>query len=163
MMDAIQLLVKQHDQVDELVKAIESADDAKSKAAYFAEFADKLLAHASIEETLFYPAVLNDQTSAMILEAAEEHLSLRRLLSDMVAMKVNDPEFDPKLKVLKEQMEHHNHEEEEKKLFPLVRKGLSAVALGEIGTEMAREFDRLLKKQPRESVHKETAHAIAII
>ena len=38
------------------------------------ELADKLAAHAAIEEKLFYPAVMTDDTEDKLLEATEEHL-----------------------------------------------------------------------------------------
>jgi hemerythrin superfamily protein len=44
--------------------------------------------------------------------------------------------FEPKLKVLKENVEHHTEEEEEEKLFPKVRKLFSASELQELGAEL---------------------------
>ncbi len=56
----------------------------------------------------------------MLDEAVEEHLSAKRLLKDILALKTGDQSLDAKLEVLKEQIEHHV-QEEEGELFPRVR------------------------------------------
>ncbi len=59
--------------------------------------ADKLAAHAAIEERLFYPAVESSKTEDLVLESAEEHLSIKRVLADMLSMKGRRRAFDAKL------------------------------------------------------------------
>ena len=157
-MNALQLLTEQHEEVDNLIERIESAD-SEGKAALFQELADKLAAHAKIEEKLFYPAVMAKQTEEILLESVEEHLSIKRVLADMLELDPSEDQFDAKLSVMKEQLEHHAHEEEEKELFPKVRKLLDAEELEGLGGEMSALFAELLEQHPSRSVPAETGEA----
>lgn len=158
-MDALSLLKEQHDEVDALFQQLEKADDADRKQALFDELADKLAAHATIEETMFYPAVMARQTKDMLLESVEEHLAIKRVLADLLELDPEDEQFDAKCKVMKEEVEHHAREEEEGELFPKVKKLMSADELAALGSEMARRFEELLATEPRREVPGETAAA----
>ena len=157
-MNALELLEEQHQEVDALIARLEQAD-ASGKEALFAELADKVAAHAKIEETLFYPAVMARQTEDILLESVEEHLAVKRVLADLLELEVTDEQFDAKLSVMKEQLEHHAHEEEEEILFPKVRKLLSEEELAGLGGEMASLFEDLLGRSPRKQVPAETEEA----
>jgi iron-sulfur cluster repair protein YtfE (RIC family) len=161
-MDALTLLTEQHEEVDGLIEEIEAADDAETKRALFEEMADRLAAHASVEEKLFYPAVKREETQERLLESVEEHLSIKRILADMLALDVEDDVFDAKLSVLKEELEHHAHEEEEKELFPIVKKMMKKQELEELGAQMEELFEELLAEEPRNQVPSETESAAPI-
>jgi iron-sulfur cluster repair protein YtfE (RIC family) len=121
--------------------------------------ADALAIHATIEEHHFYPAVRAKRTEDILLEALEEHLAIKRVLSDLLDLEVEDETFDAKLKVLKEEVEHHV-EEEEQDLFPKVKKLLDAGELDSIATAMQEEQKELEKKgNPRDAVPSETDKA----
>ena len=158
--DALELLTSQHDEVDQLIGEIEDSDDSDKKTELFRQLADNLAAHATIEEKLFYPAVMSDKTEDQLIEATEEHLSVKRLLADMLAMDVDDGHFDAKLKVLKEQVRHHAREEEEGKLFPKIRRAFSQDELAALGNECLAMFEAIMERgEPRMSVPRETRHA----
>jgi hemerythrin superfamily protein len=158
-MNAIELLTQQHDEVDELIENIEQATDDKHKEVSFLALADKLAAHAKIEEALFYPAVMAKQTEDMLLESVEEHLSIKRVLADLMELDIDDEHFDAKLSVMKEAIEHHAREEEEAELFPKVKQLLVAEELEALGSEMLAMFEGLMEGAPRESVPSETGAA----
>jgi hemerythrin superfamily protein len=158
-MNALELLKSQHDEVDELFEQLETTDSERRKGELFVELADMLAAHAKAEETLFYPAVMSKQTEEILLESAEEHLSVKRVLTDLLDLEVDDERFDAKLSVMKEQLEHHAREEEEGELFPKVRKLLSADELDALGGELLALFVDLLDSEPRTQVPLETAAA----
>lgn len=157
--DALELLTSQHDEVEMLISEIEESDDPDTKAELFQELADKLAAHATMEEKLFYPSVMADNTSEELLEATEEHLAVKRVLADMLDMDVDDERFDAKLSVLKEQVRHHARDEEEGTLFPKLRKMLSEDQLAGLGNECLAFFEMLLEGEPRMNVPAETAEA----
>jgi hemerythrin superfamily protein len=157
-MNAIELLSEQHEEVDQLMTRIESADD-DMKEQLFYELADKLAAHAKIEEKIFYPAVMAKQTEEILLESVEEHLAVKRVLADLLELSPDDEQFDAKLAVMKEQIEHHAHEEEEGQLFPKVRKLLGSDELEALGGEMSALFEELMQMEPRKSVPGETGEA----
>jgi len=158
--DALELLKEQHDEVEMLIGRIEDSDDAEEKEELFREMADKLAAHSTMEEKLFYPAVMAEETEEGLIEATEEHLSVKRLLADMMDLDGDDPHFDAKLSVLKEQVRHHAREEEEGELFPKLRRMLSADERAALGNECMAMFEMLIEMgDPRMNVPQETAEA----
>ncbi|HUS30327.1 MAG TPA: hemerythrin domain-containing protein [Kofleriaceae bacterium] len=157
--DALELLTSQHDEVEMLFSEIEDSDDADEKAELFRELADKLAAHSTMEEKLFYPSVMAENTADALLEATEEHLAAKRILADMLEMDPDDDRFDAKLSVLKENVRHHAREEEEGKLFPKVRRMFSADELAGLGNDCLAFFEQLLERNPRMNVPAETAEA----
>jgi hemerythrin superfamily protein len=72
----------------------------------------------------------------MVLEAIEEHKQVKTLLREMDDLAKDSDKFEPKLKVLMENVEHHAEEEEEGKMFPKVRELLDKAALEELGQEL---------------------------
>lgn len=155
--DVLELLREQHEEIDRLILAIEKGSG--NRRALFMQLADLLAAHATIEEKLFYPAVIAARTESQLHEAVEEHLSVKRLLADMIADGVDDEQFDAKLTVLKEQVTHHAHREEERKLFPKVMAILSFDERAALGNEMLVMFEQLMQSHPYKQVPAETDHA----
>jgi hypothetical protein len=156
--DVLELLASQHVEVDELIEQLENDDG--DRQTVFTELANKLAAHATVEEKLFYPAVMTENTAELLHESVEEHLAVKRVLADMIAMDLDeDEEFDAKLSVLKEHVSHHAHEEEEQKLFPEVRKAMSADELAALGNEVLAMFEQLMAADPYQNVPQETDHA----
>ena len=152
--DIIEVLTMQHAEVDMLIMAIEKGDG--NKRVLFTELADKLAAHASVEEQLFYPAVMAKQTEDQLREAVEEHLSVKRLLADLIALSPDDDAFDAKLKVLKEQVQHHAHKEEDGKLFPKIKKLFNADERAALGSEFLAMFEQMMLSHPYKNVPAET-------
>jgi hemerythrin superfamily protein len=113
------------------------------------------MSHVLIEEQHFYPAVKAKRTEDILLESLEEHLSLKRLIADLLELPVTDEHYEAKLHVLKEQAEHH-HEEEEEHLFPKVKKLLNDDELNELGQLMADAQQELLAEHPREVAEEQT-------
>ncbi|MGZ6124120.1 MAG: hemerythrin domain-containing protein [Myxococcales bacterium] len=157
-MNAIELLKHQHEEAKKLFGQIEAAGD-EEKAALFEQLADALAVHATIEEKHFYPATRNARTEELLQEAVEEHLSVKRLIADLLEMSPEDAQFDAKVTVLKEQVEHHV-EEEEGELFPKVKKMLGEDELEDLGVVMEDTAEDLKSAgAPRESVPAETGAA----
>ena len=157
-MDAIALLVRQHRELETAFEEVLSAGDDAMKPL-FLKVADLLTVHIASEEELFYPAVKAKRTEDILLESLEEHLSLKRLLADLLALAPSNSTFEAKFKVLKEQAEHH-HEEEEENLFPKVEKLLDRAQRETLGQEMLGLQRRLDKEgKPREAVTHQTDEA----
>jgi hemerythrin superfamily protein len=153
-MDAIELLTTQHRQMEAALERALAAE-GQERGARLQQAADVLMSHVLIEERLFYPAVKERRTEDILLESLEEHLSIKRLIADLVELPVTDEHFEAKLHVLKEQTEHH-HEEEEGHLFPKVKKLLSGDELAELGKQMQAMQAALLANQPRELAAQQT-------
>ena len=152
-MDAIDILERHHRQLEKQFTALKKSD--KPSAEDFKAAADLLVSHMTIEEQLFYPAVKAKRTEDILLESLEEHLSLKRVLSDLMQLKCDDPKFGPKLHVLAEQLEHHQKEEEDH-LFPKAKKLLGSDAREQLGARMEAEIEAMKHESPRELVHDQT-------
>lgn len=158
-MDAVKLLEAQHREVEQLFKAFEQEEAKDSKYKIFTQIADALAAHATIEEKHLYPAAMTDQTEDMVREALEEHLSVKRLIADIMEVGSEDENFDAKVKVLQEQVEHHVEEEEEE-MFAKLRKLKSKEELEQVGEQMEDTWAELMiEGDPRKDVPSETDHA----
>jgi hemerythrin superfamily protein len=160
-MDAVEMLKKQHREVESLFAKFESLGEhaSKGKQRLFEEIADALAMHATIEEKHFYPAVKAKRTEDILLEALEEHLGIKRVIADLLKAGSSDATFDAKMKVLKEQVEHHV-KEEESDLFPKVKKILDAKELTAIAAQMQATMQKLQAKgEPRQAVPGETRDA----
>lgn len=154
-MNAIEFLVSQHRSMETMMAGVADAQDEARRRLY-AEVADQLTMHISAEEVVFYPAVRAARTEDILLESLEEHLSLKRLMADLLVMDPSDMTFEPKFKVLKEQAEHH-HKEEEEHLFPKVKSLLDADRLAQLGAEMiALQTQQKMEGRPRDNVTGET-------
>lgn len=140
--DVLEILTAQHKEVDELMEMLESGDG--DRKALFTELANNLAAHAAAEEKVFYPAIMAKEIKDMLHEAVEEHLAIKRILADLLTMKLDTEGFKAKLHVLKEQVSHHAHKEEEDELFPKVKDVFSSDERAAIGNEYLVMFTELM-------------------
>ncbi|HWO40773.1 MAG TPA: hemerythrin domain-containing protein [Candidatus Eisenbacteria bacterium] len=135
-MDALELLSQDHKKVKELFHQAEEAEQKKQQQI-FEQIKAELETHTHIEETVFYPAVQkHEELKDMVLESIEEHKQVKTLLREMDNLASDSEKFEPKLKVLMENVEHHAEEEEEGKMFPKLRKLMSRQELEQLGQEL---------------------------
>lgn len=136
-MDALELLKEDHHKVKKLFEQAEKAQDQKQERKIFAEIQTELETHARIEETVFYPAMeKHEALKDMVLESIEEHKQIKGLLKEIDNLKAGSEKFEPKLKVLMENVEHHAEEEEEGKMFPKIREIMNRQDLEALGEEL---------------------------
>ena len=157
-MNAIKLLKDQHQEVRDLFDLIEKADDDDEKQTLVEQLADNLAAHATIEEKLFYPAAYAKATKELLTEAVEEHLSMKRILADLMELSPDHENVDAKINVLKEQVDHHV-DEEETEIFKAARKEIEAAELERLGEEMQRLFDEEMEGEPSDAIRAQTNEA----
>jgi hemerythrin superfamily protein len=155
-MDALDLLRSQHHEMEHALAQVLEAEDRSARKERFAAIADLLTVHITSEEEVFYPAVKAARTEDVLLESLEEHLSLKRLLADLLELDPAEQTFEPKFKVLKEQAEHH-HKEEEEHLFPAAGRLLDEGRRVDLGNEMLELQKKLVRRgEPRELVAGQT-------
>jgi hemerythrin superfamily protein len=130
--DAIALLKEDHRAVEKLFKEFEGAKGEGRKEKLARRICMELTVHTKIEEEIFYPACKGKVDEDLLKEAYVEHDAAKLLIAEIEAGSgESDDYFDAKVQVLSEQIEHHV-EEEEKELFPELRKAeLDLKALGE--------------------------------
>jgi hemerythrin superfamily protein len=145
-MDAITLLVEDHNKVRDLFKRFEEAGDRvdKTKLRLYEQIRTELTIHTSIEEEIFYPGV-QDHAEEMVAEAIEEHNVVVRLLLELRDMSPDDEQWTAKMTVMIENVEHHA-EEEEKELFPTVKQGMGMDAMRSMGERMVRRKEALMRE-----------------
>ena len=134
-MDVLQLLTDEHDEAKAVFRQIEKADGAAA-ARLWDQLKSMLTLHEEMEETFFYPKLKEEQqTEDLILEAYQEHHVMDVLIAEISALDPSDETWHPKVKVLRENTEHHI-EEEEGELFPKVRKLWDAAKREQVGRQM---------------------------
>lgn len=158
--DVIEILEAQHKEVDELIELLMKGEG--DRTALVTELANNLAAHVIGEEKVFYPAIMAKETKDMLNESVEEHLAIRRLLSDLITMKLDNEGFKAKLHVLKEQVQHHAHKEEEKELFPKVKDLFSSDERAAIGNDYLVMFTELMATNPYKNIPAETKAAVEL-
>ncbi len=139
-MNALELLKADHQKVADLFEKVESTDESKHPAL-FEKIKTELEIHAHIEETIFYPKLReegNEELVDIVNEGIEEHHQVKIFLREISSLSDDSEKFEPKLKVLIEDVEHHV-EEEEGEMFPLVEAQFDAEVLEELGMEMEAE------------------------
>jgi hemerythrin superfamily protein len=151
-MNAIELLKKDHRTVESLFESFEKAkekDEGTSKAELFASIKEELDAHARVEEEIFYPAfdraAEKEGDKELVLEAGEEHKQVKTLLAELEELGPDDETFDAKMKVLKDNVEHHV-EEEEGEMFPHAQKELGDERLQELGERIAARKEQIQRE-----------------
>ncbi len=113
--DAIQLLTEDHRRVEQLFKEFENARDDARKEELARRICTELKVHSILEEEILYPALRGKVEDADLDEALVEHDGAKLLINEIEAGSAADGFFEAKVKVLKEQIEHHIEEEESEK------------------------------------------------
>ena len=128
--------------------------DSENKASLFNQIKAALEVHAAIEEEIFYPAVKKARSEHVkdeIREAYEEHKQIKSLLAQVSSITPADETYDMKIKVLKEDVEHHVKEEEEGEMFPDAKRFLGESRLVELGAQLEarkQELENNLASKP---------------
>jgi hemerythrin superfamily protein len=137
--DAIKLLTTDHNEVKGLFQEFEGLGEQafKGKQNVVGRICRELTVHAQIEEQIFYPRVrrAGKEEKDEVLEGIEEHQLIKELVAELEGMSAEEESFDAKVKVLKEQVEHHV-EEEEGQMFPHVRKAIQQDELVKLGGQL---------------------------
>src|SRR4030095_9956954 len=135
-MQATHLLKKQHREVKRLFGQAKKATGSDRRIA-MDEISAKLAVHMMIEEEIFYPAVREVGTkkaNEIVPEAYEEHHVVKLVLAELPKVDLEDDQFEAKVTVLDELIEHHVEEEEEE-IFAVAEK-LGPERLAQLGREM---------------------------
>ena len=145
-MDAIALLKKDHDEVQELFEQFSKATGDGRKEKLALKICRELTIHSKIEEEIFYPACDGKVDEDLLKEGYVEHDAAKLMIAEIEAGEPSDEFYDAKVKVLCEEIDHHIQEEEKRMegLFAQARKaGLDMDALGE---QLARRKAELMQQ-----------------
>lgn len=144
--DAIALLKEDHDKVEKLFRQFEEASGDGRKEKLAREICRELTVHAKIEEEIFYPACKGKVDEELLKEGYVEHDAAKLLISEIEAGEPSDDFYDAKVKVLKEEIEHHVQEEEKRMegLFAQARK--ADLDMESLGEQLAERKAELMKE-----------------
>ena len=145
--DAIALLKTDHATIKKMFEKEEKLTkrDGQKKHDIFNQIKAALEVHATIEEEIFYPAVKKARSENVkdeVREAYEEHKQIKSLLAQISSITSADETYDMKIKVLKEDVEHHI-KEEEGEMFPDAKKFLGEHQLIELGAKLESRKEQL--------------------
>ena len=101
---------------------------------------------------MFYPAVKGLETKKaeeMVAEALEEHHVVKLVLTELPDVDVEDEQFEAKMTVLSELVEHHADEEEDE-MFKTAKK-IGDDELDDLGTRMEARFNEVTGQGSRKA------------
>ncbi|HEV7646174.1 MAG TPA: hemerythrin domain-containing protein [Pyrinomonadaceae bacterium] len=143
-MNAIDLLKTDHRKVEELFQQVEDTPKGKH-GNIFKRIKAELDVHTHIEEKIFYPRLKKEaELKDITLEGIEEHHQAKMFLKEIPRLSDKNERFEPKLKVLMEDIKHHV-KEEERVMFPKAQVILSIQEMEQLGAEMEAEKKRFKK------------------
>lgn len=145
-MNAIELLKDDHDRVDKLFQKVKANEDGDNRDV-FEQIKSELDVHTQIEETIFYPYLIengDEELKKITLEGIEEHRQAKMFLRELEALVEESEKFAPKLKVLMEDVEHHV-QEEEGEMFKMVESQFDEATLEELGTSLEKAKSKAQK------------------
>ena len=143
-MDALELLKKDHQKAKELFEQAEETEQENDKKKIFKQIKKELETHARIEEGIFYPAIEHhEQLKDTVLESYSKHKDVKVLLHEITGLVSQNKPFEPKLKILKETVEHRDAEEE-RKIFSHVRELVDDETLEKLGRQFQVARNQLL-------------------
>jgi hemerythrin superfamily protein len=142
--DAIALLKEDHRAVEKLFSDYETAKGNGRKQTLARHICLELTIHTTIEEEIFYPACDGKIDEQLLKEAYVEHDAAKLLIAEIEGGEgKGDDFFDAKVQVLGEEITHHVREEE-KELFPQVRK--TEIDLDALGERLALRKAELMRE-----------------
>lgn len=111
----IEHLLKDHKKQKKLEKKLVKSETREDKEKYRQELSDALRPHIEGEDASIFKflAEKGGKAKAGALEAMQEHHLDKILLKELFELDVDDENFIPKAKVLREVNNHHLEEEEE--------------------------------------------------
>ena len=140
--DAIALLVADHEEAKSMFEEFEQLKSKSGKLELVSRICKELTVHMQIEEEIFYPAfraALKDHE--LVPEANVEHASVKDLIAQVEGVQPDGDDYDAKVKVMGELVEHHAKEEEDQ-MFPKAKK--ARLDLAGLGAQMAERKQELM-------------------
>ena len=132
-------LREDHQKQRTLLDLIEkTSGDSDGRRELFARLRTEAIAHAAVEERVFYATLLGErQTRDKAGHSVVEHREAEDMLEELTDVDMSSPAWLPKFRKLAEALRHHM-DEEEQEVFQLAGKVLTAAQ----AKQMAQEFEK---------------------
>jgi hemerythrin superfamily protein len=148
-MHVLTLLKKDHSTVESLFDKFEQTGKAahEKKNELFAQIRRELQLHLKGEEEIFYPALkaFNGEGRDLVSEALKQHRDIDQLLTQISRLKPSDKNYDEKIEMLIDNVEHHV-DEEEGEIFRFAEENCSPEQLEDLGNQID-ERKKILDRQ----------------
>ena len=146
--NAIDMLLEDHKKVQKMFKDFEKLerDDTEALQELVTTACTELKVHSMLEKELFYPAVRDqvdkEEDEDLLNEAEVEHQTVDQLIETLEGMDPGDAMYMAHFTVVSEYVKHHV-QEEEKEMFPRVKK-MKSLDLDALGEEMKSRKQELM-------------------
>ncbi len=157
-MDAIELLTREHRDVEDLFDALDVTDLPERRRELLEELAQRLVVHSLLEEEHFYPA-LRSHAPHLVEGFFDDHAEVRRSLGRLLAMQMDDERFRERVDLLRRMVESHVAQEE-RDLFPQARASLGDGTLRALTGELLATRDASSEVDPLELIDPEGAEPV---
>ena len=146
--EAIAMLIEDHQKVQKLFKTFERTEDQEQQEQLATQICNELTVHTQLEEQVFYPAAreaLEEDEADLIEEATVEHQVAKELIEKIQQSRPHDEEYCALVTVLGEYVNHHI-DEEQKELFPQLKKKRNEIDFDALGEEMMQKKQELMSE-----------------
>lgn len=149
--DMVSVLVEDHEEVKQLFRDIETANDAKTRRDKADQVTAELVRHSVAEEMYLYPTARNAIPNGDRLadDEIQEHAEAEELLKRWEKLDGDDPEFMSVFKEMSQAVLDHIQEEEDE-LFPELQTALDANQQKDLG-EKIQKAKKLAPTRPHPS------------
>lgn len=144
-MNAIRLLLRQHDEIEALLRNLALADQEGRGARdeYLQQLTVKLHAHLQVEEEILYPAIAEQGSPALVEPSIREHEQIRELLGALREAGQGGAEWMERLRALEDAFVQHAGDEEVD-LFPEVKGLFGNQDLDDLGVRMQESHEAFI-------------------
>lgn len=133
-MNIVELLKKDHREVDELFRRFQIAEVPESLDEIAKDIVHELSVHAAVEEQFVYPLVRArlDEDGDLADHSIEEHAEVKELLTEIERLKAGSEEHTETMMKVIESVRHHVAEEENE-ILPKLQAKCDADTLEKVG------------------------------
>lgn len=143
-LDATDLLQRDHRQVESWFHACESLSDEQQRAELIQKLCMALKVHMQIEEEIFYPRARAEiGEEGLIREAIQEHAEVKRMIAEIEQRQRQGQDCTEQLEAMRQALAHHIREEETE-MFPKARE--TDIDLFALGSELATRRSELMQQ-----------------
>ncbi len=143
--NVVDLIMNDHRELERIFQQLQTQPD--QRPTLVPVMITLLTAHSRAEEAEVYPAAIEGGIADDVEHSQKEHLEADQLLADLAACDPDSPDYEQTLEKVVESVTHHLQEEEEK-VLPRMREGLTVERLAELGEAFTTVRAENLGEQP---------------
>jgi len=139
-MGAIELLIEQHQEVEDLFQQFKEGDE--DRIELIGQIAEALTLHAALEEQYVYPLLQKNGMQEDFDRSVEEHAEVKQIISQLLKMKQTDEQLEMVMDQLISNVRLHVGVEE-RTVLPRIEAAVTAELLEETAEEMQEAIEKM--------------------